>query len=108
MASENVKHTSDGNFERDVLSSGKPAIVDFWATWCAPCRALAPVIDEIANQYNGKVEVFKIDIDANPETPARFGVRGIPTVILFKNGQAVDQVVGAVPKSELERLLQKA
>ncbi len=108
MASAHVKHTTDANFEKDVLSNGKPAIVDFWATWCAPCRAIAPLIDEVADHYAGKVDVYKVDIDSNPETPARFGVRGIPTVILFKDGQVVDQVVGAVPKSQLESLIQKA
>ncbi len=107
MASAHVKHTSDANFEKDVLANGKPAIVDFWAAWCAPCRAIAPVIDEIADQYAGKVEVFKVDIDSNPETPAKFGVRGIPTVILFKGGQVVDQLVGAVPKAQLENLVKK-
>jgi len=107
MSSANVKHTTDASFEKDVLASGKPALVDFWATWCAPCRAIAPIIDEVADQYAGKVEVFKVDIDNNPETPARFGVRGIPTVILFKNGQVVDQLVGAVPKSQIEALVQK-
>ncbi len=108
MSSANVKSTTDANFENDVLKNGKAVIVDFWATWCAPCRALAPVIDEIADQYAGKLNVYKVDIDNNPETPARFGVRGIPTVILFKNGQVVDQVVGAVPKSNLEELVKKA
>src|SRR5262245_23168097 len=108
MASDHVKHTTDANFERDVLKSGKPAIVDFWATWCAPCRAIAPIIDEVANKNAGKLEVFKVDIDSNPETPAKFGVRGIPTVILFQNGKVVDQVVGAVPKSALEQLIAKA
>lgn len=108
MASAKVKHTSDANFKRDVLGNQIPAIVDFWAAWCAPCRAIAPIIDEVADQYAGKLEVFKLDIDSNPETPARFGVRGIPTVILFKGGQAVDHVVGAVPKSEIERLIKKA
>lgn len=108
MGSPNVKETTDGNFAKDVLSNSKPAIVDFWATWCAPCRALAPVIDEVANQYAGKLEVYKVDIDSNPDTPAKFGVRGIPTVILFKDGKVVDQVVGAVPKGQLEALIQKA
>lgn len=108
MSSPNVKATSDANFEKDVLGNGQPTLVDFWAVWCAPCRALAPIIDEVADQYAGKLAVYKLDIDSNPETPARFGVRGIPTVILFKNGQMVDQVVGAVPKSEIERLIKKA
>jgi thioredoxin 1 len=108
MASANVKNTTDANFEQEVLKSGKPVLVDFWATWCAPCRALAPIIDEVANQYTGKLEVFKVDIDSNPNTPARFGVRGIPTVILFKDGQVVDQVVGAVPKAQIESLVKKA
>lgn len=108
MGSANVKNTTDGNFEKEVLASSKPVLVDFWATWCAPCRALAPVVDEIADQYAGKVEVFKVDIDSNPDTPARFGVRGIPTVILFKGGKVVDQVVGAVPKANLEELVKKA
>ncbi len=108
MASENVLNTTDQNFERDVLKNSKPVIVDFWATWCAPCRALAPVVDEVANQYKANLGVFKVDIDSNPETPAKFGVRGIPTVILFKDGKVVDQVVGAVPKSTLEALIKKA
>lgn len=108
MGSANVKSTTDTSFEKDVLANGKPVLVDFWATWCAPCRALAPIIDEIADQYAGKLEVYKVDIDSNPETPARFGVRGIPTVILFKDGQVVDQVVGAVPKANLEELVKKA
>lgn len=107
MASDKIKNATDQSFSQDVLGS-KVALVDFWATWCAPCRALAPVVDEIANQYAGKVNVFKVDIDSNPESPARFGVRGIPTVILFKDGQVVDQVVGAVPKATLENLIQKA
>ncbi|MBI2500955.1 MAG: thioredoxin, partial [Deltaproteobacteria bacterium] len=83
-------------------------LVDFWATWCAPCRALAPLIDEVANKYSGKLEVYKMDVDNNQETPAKFGIRGIPTVILFKNGKALDQVVGAVPIDRLEELVRKA
>ena len=107
MALPHIKTATDATFEKEVLGGGQPALVDFWATWCAPCRALAPVIEEVAGQYAGKLAVYKLDIDSNPETPARYGVRGIPTVILFKDGQAVDQVVGAVPKSEIERLLSK-
>lgn len=108
MSSNHIKNTTDQNFESDVLANGQPTLVDFWAAWCAPCRALAPIIDEVADQYAGKINVFKLDIDSNPGTPAKFGVRGIPTVILFKNGQVLDQVVGAVPKSEIERLIKKA
>lgn len=108
MGSANIKTATDQNFEKEVLSNGRPAIVDFWAVWCAPCRALAPIIEEVADQYAGKLDVFKLDIDSNPETPARFGVRGIPTVILFKGGQVIDQVVGAVPKTEIEKLIQKS
>ena len=107
MASPNIRATTDQTFQKDVLGNGLPALVDFWATWCAPCRALAPIIDEVADQYAGKIQVFKVDIDSNPETPAQYGVRGIPTVILFKGGQPVDQVVGAVPKPEIERLIKK-
>ena len=108
MASENIKTTSDGSFETDVLKNSKPALVDYWATWCAPCRALAPVIDEIAAQYAGQVDVFKMDIDQNPATPAQLGIRGVPTVILFKDGKAVGQVVGAVPKAQIENLIKQA
>ena len=108
MASANVKQTTDQNFDNDVLKSGKPAIIDFWATWCAPCRALAPIVDQVADKFAGKLSVYKMDIDTNPETPARFGVRGIPTIILFKDGKVVDQVVGAVPQAALEVLVNKA
>ncbi len=108
MASPHIKTATDQNFDSEVLGSSKPVLIDFWATWCAPCRAIAPAIDEIAEQYAGKITVFKMDVDGNPETPARFGVRGIPTVILFKGGEVVDQVVGAIPKSALEDLLKKA
>lgn len=107
MSSPQIKTAIDSTFEKEVLGSGKPVLVDFWAVWCAPCRALAPIIDEVADQYAGKLDVYKLDIDNNPETPARFGVRGIPTVILFKDGQVVDQVVGAVPKDVIEGLVKK-
>ena len=108
MASEIVVAFTDGNFETEVLQSDLPVIVDFWATWCAPCKAITPVIDAIAQEYEGKVKVGKVNVDDNPATPAKYGVRGIPTIILFKDGKVVDQVVGAVPKSQLEALIKKA
>lgn len=107
MASANVKVATDQNFEQEVLKNGRPALIDFWATWCAPCRALAPVVEQIADQYAGKITVYKMDVDNNPETPGRYGVRGIPTLILFKAGQAVGQLVGAVPKDQIESLVRK-
>lgn len=108
MASEKVNTFGDDNFESEVLQSGIPVLVDFWATWCAPCKAIAPVIDTIAEEYDGKVKVGKVNVDDNPGTPGKYGVRGIPTVILFKDGKVVDQVVGAVPKAQLEALIKKA
>lgn len=108
MASENVVAFTDANFDRDVLQSDIPVLVDFWATWCAPCKAIAPLIDSVADEYAGKVKVGKVNVDENQVSPGKYGVRGIPTLILFKGGAVVDQVVGAVPKSQLEALLAKA
>lgn len=108
MSSANVKIATDQNFVQEVLGNGKPVLVDFWATWCAPCRAIAPVIDALADSYVGKIDVYKMDVDSNPETPAKFGIRGIPTIILFKGGRAFDQVVGAVPREQLENLIKRA
>lgn len=108
MASEKVMAFTDANFDREVLQSEIPVLVDFWATWCAPCKAIAPLVDAVAEEYSGKVKVGKVNVDENPATPGKYGVRGIPTLILFKGGAVVDQVVGAVPKSQLDALIAKA
>ncbi|GFO54835.1 thioredoxin [Geomonas sp. Red276] len=108
MASENVLTFTDDNFEKEVLQSEIPVLVDFWATWCAPCKAIAPLIDAVASEYEGRVKVGKVNVDDNPATPGKYGVRGIPTVILIKDGKVLDQVVGAIPKTQLEALIKKA
>ncbi len=108
MASDAVLTLTDANFDRDVLQSDLPVLVDFWATWCAPCKAIGPLIDSIAASYGGKLKVGKVNVDDNPATPSKYGVRGIPTLILFKGGKEVDRVVGAVPKSQLDALIAKA
>lgn len=108
MASENVHTFTDDNFEKEVLQSEIPVLVDFWATWCAPCKAIAPLIDTMAAEYEGRIKVGKVNVDDNPATPGKYGVRGIPTVILLKDGKVVDQVVGAIPKAQLEALIKKA
>ncbi len=100
-------HTSDTNFEKDVLKSSTPVLVDFWAEWCGPCKALAPKLDEIAKEFTGKVMVAKVDIDQNRQTPASYGVRGVPTLALFKDGKVVDQIVGNHPKENIVALLNK-
>lgn len=103
--SELIKHVSDTNFEQDVLHADRPVLVDFWAEWCGPCKAFAPVLDDIAKQYQGKLTVAKLDIDANPATPGKYGIRGIPTVILYKGGAVQAQKVGALTKSALTAFL---
>jgi len=108
MASDKVIELTDDSFDGDVLQSSTPVLVDFWASWCAPCKAIAPVVDGLAEEYAGKVKVAKLNVDENPATPGQYGVRGIPTLILFKDGKVVDQVVGAVPKNQLEGLIKKA
>jgi thioredoxin 1 len=96
-----LKKTSDQAFETEVLQAERPQLVDFWAEWCGPCRQIAPFLEEIATQYDGKLDVVKVNIDENPNTPTKYGVRGIPTLMMFKNGTLVDQKVGALPKSRL-------
>jgi thioredoxin len=108
MASEKVLEFTDAQFDADVLKSDGPVLVDFWATWCAPCKAIAPVLDQLAEEYDGKVKIGKVNVDENPATPGQYGVRGIPTMILFKDGEVVDQLVGAVPKNQIASLLEKA
>jgi thioredoxin 1 len=109
MMSENpnLHNVSDGDFEAQILNSEIPALVDFWAAWCGPCRTVGPVVEELATEYAGKIKVAKLNVDDNKETPTKYGVRGIPTLMLFKDGQVVDQIVGAVPKSRIKELLDK-
>ena len=99
--SEHIKHITDASFDSDVLKSDKPVLVDFWAEWCGPFKMIAPILEEVAKEYEGKVIIAKIDVDANQDIPAKFGVRGIPTLILFKNGVAAAQKVGALAKGQL-------
>jgi thioredoxin 1 len=108
MASDKIVHVTDASFEKEVLESDKPVLIDFWAPWCGPCRAIAPVVEELANDYDGRLKVVKINVDDNPATPARYGVRGIPNLIVIKSGQVKDQIVGAVPKAHLVRAVEGA
>ena len=105
MSSPNIVHTTDATFTQDVLKSDKPVLLDFWAEWCGPCKMIAPILDEIASEYQDRIKIAKLNIDENPQTPPKFGIRGIPTLILFKNGTVEAQKVGAVSKSQLAAFL---
>lgn len=100
-----IAHVTDDSFEQDVVNSDTPVLVDFWAEWCGPCKMIAPVLDEIAKDYAGRLKILKLNIDENPNTPQKFGVRGIPTLMLFKNGELESTKVGAVSKSQLAAFL---
>ena len=103
--SENIIHVSDESFEQEVLQSDKPVLIDYWAEWCGPCKMIAPVLDEVASEYSDKIRVAKLNIDDNPATPPKYGIRGIPTLMLFKNGEVEATKVGAVSKAQLPAFL---
>ena len=109
MADEvGLVHVDDKTFASEVLNSDLPVLVDFWATWCGPCRSVSPIVEELAKEFSGRVKVTKLNVDESPATPTQYGVRGIPTLILFKGGKIFDQIVGAVPKARLKALIEKA
>jgi len=108
MAETSLLQVNDKNFSAKVLNADLPVLVDFWATWCGPCRSISPMVEELAVEFTGRVKVTKLNVDENPATPSQYGVRGIPTLILFKDGKIVDQIIGAVPKARLKALIEKA
>ena len=107
MAVQAVIEATDGNFEQEVLKSEQPVLVDFWAAWCGPCKAIAPTVDAVATSYQGKAKIMKMDVDKNPSTPMRYNVRGIPTLLVFKGGQVKEQIVGYVAKDVIENAINK-
>ncbi|OFV87104.1 MAG: thioredoxin [Acidobacteria bacterium RBG_16_68_9] len=104
----NVTEVTDASFSEEVLRADVPVLIDFWAPWCGPCKAIAPVVEELAGEYGGRIKVVKMNVDDNPETPSRYGVRGIPNLMLFKGGEVAEQIVGAVPKGHLVRVIDRA
>ncbi|HZY61082.1 MAG TPA: thioredoxin [Edaphobacter sp.] len=107
MAGLAVVEVNDASFEQEVLQSDQPVLVDFWAAWCGPCKALAPIVDEVASEYSGKLKVMKMDVDRNQATPMRYGIRGIPALLIFKGGKVADQIVGYVPKDTIARSISR-
>ena len=105
MASDLIKHISDASFESDVLQADKPVLVDYWAEWCGPCKMIAPILDEVSQSYKDKLQIAKMNVDENREIPAKFGIRGIPTLMLFKNGELAATKVGAMSKAQLTAFL---
>jgi thioredoxin len=103
-----ISEISDSTFETEVLQSKTPVLIDFWAPWCGPCRAIAPLVEQLAGEYEGKLKVVKMNVDDNPQTPGRYGVRGIPNLIVFKDGKVHEQIVGAVPKARLAQAIDSA
>jgi thioredoxin 1 len=108
MSGESIVHVNEGTFDTEVLNSDKPALVDFWAPWCGPCRAIAPVLEELAEEYKGRLTVAKVNVDENRKLAGNHGVMSIPTMILFKNGKVMDKLIGLVPKERLKELMDKA
>ncbi len=107
MSSELIKHITDDSFDTDVLASDKPVLVDYWAEWCGPCKAIAPILDEVSKDYDGRVQITKMNVDENREVPGKFGIRGIPTLMVFKGGQLAETKVGALSKAQLTALLDR-
>ncbi|HLW69930.1 MAG TPA: thioredoxin [Candidatus Binataceae bacterium] len=108
MASDKVLHVTDASFEQEVMKAPTAVLIDFWAPWCGPCKAIGPIVDELAGEYAGRLKVVKINVDDNPQTPSRFGVRGIPNLVIVRDGQVKEQIVGAVPKAHLVKAVDTA
>jgi thioredoxin 1 len=106
MSSELIKHVTDASFESDVLQSDKPVLVDYWAEWCGPCKMIAPILDELSTQYDGRLQIAKMNVDENQDVPGKFGIRGIPTLMLFKGGQLAGTLVGAHPKAKFTAFIE--